>query len=600
MKITLSILALLLVLIGTAAGEETPEGGESGDVYLVYPPPFENPDDAGGIQTPVEDPAEPAASPFGWHDTDGADGAEFTDTRGNNVSAQTDPTGHNNGTFRPDGDVGGPNLEFTFLHDPDLEPDEGTNAEAAVTNLFYWANRVHDVAYLYGFDEAAGNFQINNYGRGGLGDDPMFADAQDGGCENCAQITTPPDGLSGRMNLSTWVPLVDRLVTVLSPASIAGDYDASSADFGADLDAAGVTGEVERVDDGDDSGGGSIHDGCQPLIDFTAGNVALIDRGTCEFGTKALNAEIAGATAAIVVNDQPGLLHMGAGLDGGSVTLPAVMITEEDGEVIKGELGGGVVATVRDHPVPDLDLAFDNGIVAHEYGHGISSRLTGGPANAGCLSGSEQAGEGWSDFWTLVLSAKATDTPELPRTIGGYVAGGPGVLGLRNYPYSTDLSVNPLTYADVGTINIPHGVGEVWMSMLWEVYWGLVGRYGFDPDVGRGDGGNNLTIRLVVDGLKLQPCDPTFVDARDAILLAGEVAGGGANECVIWRAFAKRGLGALAFAGSDDVGDETEDFTVPEECGDLIFFDGFESGDTSAWSSTARDSGITPPGSDPS
>ncbi len=123
------------------------------------------------------------------------------------------------------------------------------------------------------------------------------------------------------------------------------------------------------------------------------------------------------------------------------------------------------------------------------------------------------------------------------------------------------------------------------MSMLWEVYWELVAIHGFDPDFYHGTGGNNLTIQLVVDGMKLQPCNPTFVDARDAILLADQIASGGANQCAIWRGFAKRGLGIGAFSGSFNVGDEIEDFTVPANCDEVIFSDGFESGDTTAWSS---------------
>ena len=140
---------------------------------------------------------------------------------------------------------------------------------------------------------------------------------------------------------------------------------------------------------------------------------------------------------------------------------------------------------------------------------------------------------------------------------------------------------------------VPHGVGEIWMSMVWEMYWELVARHGFDEDLYAGSGGNNLAIQLVIDGMKLQPCFPDFVEARDAILMADMVNNGGANECEIWRAFAKRGLGVNAVAGPapgiPGVGDETEDFTIPATCSpksNYMFFDRFESGDTSAWSST--------------
>ena len=67
--------------------------------------------------------------------------------------------------------------------------------------LFYLCNWYHDKLYELGFTEAAGNFQINNFGRGGLGNDPVQADAQDGGGVNNANFSTPPDGSSGRMQM---------------------------------------------------------------------------------------------------------------------------------------------------------------------------------------------------------------------------------------------------------------------------------------------------------------------------------------------------------------------------------------------------------------
>src|SRR5262249_47184562 len=67
--------------------------------------------------------------------------------------------------------------------------------------LFYWNNFMHDKLYELGFTEAAGNFQNNNFGRGGLGNDAVQADAQDGGGFNNANFSTPPDGSPGRMQM---------------------------------------------------------------------------------------------------------------------------------------------------------------------------------------------------------------------------------------------------------------------------------------------------------------------------------------------------------------------------------------------------------------
>ena len=546
------------------------------DSYLVIEyPPFSDPEDSGG-QTTVVDPANLTASPFAWHDTDGIPGGEFTDTRGNNVFAQEDLDGNNSGGFRPDGDMGGPMLDFNFVFDPADQPTEGTNLSAAITNLFYANNVMHDLTYQYGFDEASGNFQNNNYGNGGAGGDQVLADALDNAegmppsCGN-ANFSTPPDGVPGRMQMFLWQAPNNAQVT--ANTGPVGDYTASMGCWGGALDPP-TTADIEQVDDGS----ANPTQGCGALIGFTAGNIALIDRGSCEFGDKAIMAENAGASAAIIVNDQQlpnGIINMGAGAMGANVTIPAVMIGAADGDTIKAALGpnslGGVNATVAANPAGvDRDSDFDNGIIAHEYGHGISNRLTGGGGNSNCLGGTEQAGEGWSDFWTLVLGAKISDTPMATKGVGNYVTFNPiNGPGIRNFPYTTDLAVNPQTYADIAGTNVPHGVGEIWMSMVWEVYWELVTKHGFDPDLYNGTGGNNLTIQLVIDGMKMQNCRPNFVQARDAILMADMVNNGGANQCEIWRGFAKRCLGVDADAGPSNppnIGDETEGCSVPPMC----------------------------------
>ncbi len=567
------------------------------DSYLVIPmPPYSDPEDSGG-QIVVTDPADATASPFGWHDTDGIAGGEFTDTQGNNVDAHDDRDGNNSGGTRPDGDMGGPMLEFDYEFDPADQPDGGTNLEAAIVNLFYANNVMHDVTYQYGFDEPAGNFQFNNYGNGGLGNDAVEADAQDNAdgippsCNN-ANFSTPVDGFTPRMQMFEWTGIPNAFVTVNSGPA-AGEYTAAKGCWGGDLDPA-TTGDVELVDDGS----ALPTEGCNALVGFTAGNVALIDRGSCDFSDKAFIAQTAGATGAIVVNNQQlpnDIISMGAGDNAGSVTIPAVMIGAADGQTIKDELAARatVNATLSQDPEAfDRDSDFDNGIIAHEYGHGISNRLTGGPGSL-CLNGSEQAGEGWSDFWTMVLSAKPTDTAELAKGVGNYPSflphNGPGI---RAFPYSTDLGVNPQTYGDIATAIVPHGVGSIWMTMVWEMYWELVAKHGFTCDLYGGTAGNNLTIQLVIDGMKLQGCNPTFVIARDAILAADLANNGGENECEIWRAFAKRGLGTGAIDGTNNVGDETENFDIPGSCPaeaptpDLVFADSFECGNTARWDVT--------------
>lgn len=546
--------------------------------YEVLPLPYESPTAMGAAFSVVTDPADTVASPYGWHDTNGVAGAEYTDTRGNNVFAQEDQDDNNFGGFRPDGGTG---LEFLYTWDGQLEPTEGTNIEAAIVNLYYWNNIIHDVMYHYGFDEAAGNFQENNYGNGGSGGDAVNADALDGSGTNNANFGTPSDGSNPRMQMFLFTAQAG--LTLNSPASVAGFYSAAPAGFGATLDATGVTGTIELADDGTANGS----EACNPLVGFTSGHIALIDRGNCEFGTKSLHAQNAGASAVIIANNQgDDLITMSPGADGNQVSIASVMIGLSNGNLIKNE-NASVNGTLGKNGV-DRDGDLDNGIIIHEYGHGISNRLTGGPSTTSCLWNAEQMGEGWSDFFALVMTAQAGDQANDARAMGHFATQNPN--GIRTYPYSRDMNINPHTFADVadfdyGGGNIsPHGVGSIWTAMLWDMYWNLVDKYGFDSDIYQGTGGNNLALQLVMDGLKLQPCSPGFESGRDAILAADTANNNGANHCEIWTAFAKRGLGEGAFSGSSNsIGDETESYEVPEGVcatvpSDLIFADGFDGG----------------------
>ena len=163
--------------------------------YRVYEFPTESP--VHGPHVMVNNPAIPAASPFGWHDVDGVEGAEFTITRGNNVHAYQDIDDDQlSSNDEPDG---GEELIFDFAHDVDAEPNE--SIEADVTNLFYANNLVHDITYLLGFDEASGNYQSNNYGNGGAGNDNVIAHALDGSGTNNANFGLSTDGNNGNMNM---------------------------------------------------------------------------------------------------------------------------------------------------------------------------------------------------------------------------------------------------------------------------------------------------------------------------------------------------------------------------------------------------------------
>ena len=400
--------------------------------YNVLPVPTESPAD--GSFEFVMDPHAAAltASPFGWHDTNGVAGAEFTTTIGNNVDAKLDRNGDDiaDPGSRQDGGAG---LNFNAAFNPSRSP--GQNAHVAVANLFYWNNVLHDVHYLYGFTPAAGNFQTNTYGLGGLGNDAVQADAQDNadnGSANNASFATPPDGSPPRMR----------------------------------------------------------------MLEFAATS-------------------------------------------------------------------------------PRRDSALDSNVITHEYGHGVSNRLTGGPANANALSAlqSRGMGEGWSDWWSLMFrQVSATETLDV-RGVGMYVLGQPdNGVGIRSYPYDFDINYDQtfetfLHFGTTGDSVDAHVVGTRWCSVLWDLNHLLIQKYGYEPNIfnSASQAGNIRALRLVMDAIKLQPANPTFLQARDAILAADTALNGGSNHREIWTAFARRGLGDGASTPNANSGALTKSFSIPSQ-----------------------------------
>ncbi|HZW77656.1 MAG TPA: T9SS-dependent M36 family metallopeptidase [Flavobacteriaceae bacterium] len=535
--------------------------------YRVFPIPYESPQD--GEDQLVTDPSDAVASLFGWHDTDGIPGHEYTITRGNNVYAYEDHAFNNIPGNSADG---GEEMLFDFPYNLPQNPHNFT--DAAITNLFYMNNIMHDVFYNYGFDEASGNFQYNNYGRGGTERDAVMAEAQDGQGTNNANFATGSDGVSPRMQMYLWRAPGQVLGTflTLNNSPLQGKYYSQKAQFGPGVTTTEVTANLVLVQtvNTDDP-----YDACGTLSNAAAlaGKIAVINRGSCGFAEKVMNAQNAGAVGVIIVNNVLGdpILMGGEGPD---VTIPAVLIYKRDGEAIIEALLAGteINATLKDDgsgvDTNRRDGDLDNVVVAHEYGHGISVRLTGGRFRVNCLFNEEQMGEGWSDYFGLMLTMKPGDRGSDIRGIGTYALGqGVEGAGLRARPYTTDMTLNPFTYNNVKTQAVPHGVGSVWATMLWDMTWAFIDEYGFDPDIYEGTGGNNKALQLVVDGLKIQPCSPGFVDGRDAILEADRIANGGENKCLIWHAFARRGLGLSADQGSShSKSDGTQAFDVPQEC----------------------------------
>ena len=460
---------------------------------------------------------------------------------------------------------------MTFDFALDLSGQANSYFDAAITNLFYVNNMMHDVWYNYGFDEASGNFQQNNYGNGGAQNDFILAEAQDGSGINNANFSTPPDGGNGRMQMFLWSPATATELLTIPGGSLTGSYAGIEAAFGGS-----VPTDVPLIGNlvlAFDETAPDPYDACESIQNqsFLSGNIAVINRGTCEFGFKVLSAQNAGAIAVIMINNVAGNpIAMGAGADGGSVTIPSIMISNADGMALIAALEGGetISGELLNLGPFNQDGDFDNGIVAHEYGHGISTRLAGGANVNSCLNNPEQMGEGWSDWFALMITMEEGDLGSYISGIGTFAIGQPtDGNGIRPAPYSTDFAVNNYTYADtndVNNISEPHGIGFVWASILWDLTWAYIDKYGFDSDLFNGTGGNNKVMQIVIEGLKLQSCSPGFVAGRNAILAADNAITGGVDQCMIWEVFANRGVGlnaseGLGFSRTDQV----EDFSMP-------------------------------------
>ena len=535
--------------------------------YRVLPIPVESPNY--GSFSIVSSPwnlsgAGNNATTNGWH-FDGTTNYNFT--RGNNVFAYLDAGASNtpNATTNwPDTSTTAiPALTFTQVFDPAQQPGATVNKKAALNNLFYWNNLMHDVFYQYGFNELSGNYQTDNMGRGGNGGDYVQAEAQDGGGTNNANFNAGgPDGGRPRMQMYLWSPAPSStLLHVNAPAPTVGNYTAVESNFSPNnlLSIVGPkTGDVVYFNDA-----AGTHDACAGApTNILTGKIALINRGNCNFTVKVLAAQAAGAIAVIMVNNVAGApIIMGGGPDP-SIIIPAVMVSNTDGAIFVAQLANGLNVTLSGTPAStiNIDGDLDNGIVCHEFGHGISNRLTGGPGTTACLGNAEQGGEGWSDYMGLMMTTNwATALPTdgaLARPIGTYAFGqSPTAAGIRNYPYSTNMAINPLTYANMGVAPIGtevHNTGEILCMALWEMTWSLILQKGVGTNLfdGTATGGNNIAMKLVVEGMRTQPCSPGFIDARNAILTADQNLYGGAHLCTLWAAFAKRGMGYSALQGS--------------------------------------------------
>ena len=285
-----------------------------------------------------------------------------------------------------------------------FDPADRQGSEQLAVNLFYLTCSMHDFFYLLGFRERDGSFQRDNFGRGGLGADPVDARAHPGPVFGTANMFTPVDGSSPVMNM-------------------------------------------------------------------------------------------------------------------------------------------GLVERTRRH------TALDSSVVYHEFMHGVTNRLVGGPLNVDALEEPQSAGmgEGWGDYVACVVNRT--------EVVGAWVVDKPG--GIRGFPYDAAF---PDDSGDLGRGRYTrvHAIGEVWCATLMEMARRV---------------GQPLAVQLVVDALRLARANPSFLDMRDAILAAlddkltaGQLTPAGHHAALAgtWGAFAHFGMGPAADCVGASLAGIVADFHEPD------------------------------------
>jgi hypothetical protein len=488
-----------------------------------------------------------------------------TTTSGNNVKSYVDavaPNGFTAGDFYADTTS---DNTFDYIYDQNSPEYSKNNRKAAIVNLFYVNNYLHDQFYDHGFDELSGNAQLSNFDRGGVEGDPLLVEVQDNSGFNNANMLTPADGASPVMQMYLFNDVDAVNGQDYGITSISGsDFEFNTAtvwNFGSErFDVKGTL--TPYLDE--ETGG--FANTCESLSNSEnlQGNIAVVQYSIdCPLSEQIGSLKYAGAIGSIVVVPFGGdRVFSGIGLRDddpakSDLSFPVMNISQNEASDLFANWKNDIEVRFFDER-KFRDSSWDNGIVAHEWGHYISNRLVGNGSGLRNHQG-RSLGEGWGDFHALMLFANEKDaqiagneTFQFPYEISSYAK------LFRKVPYTPNMTLNGLTFKDIqradGTAQV-HDAGTLWATTLWDAYVSLINEHTFKEAESR-------MMDYLVAGYKMTPINPTYTEARDAILAAAAASDQNDFKLML-KAFARRGMGLDAVSParfSDDHSGVVESF----------------------------------------